>query len=161
MYVFIWRVCLDGVQKISSYDLKYLQELLPLLKATVSKSLVTFSIINVKSWNFLPLEQNNSLSLDFTHLYYDQFYPGKSHCVSLYNSNRFESFPCWDLYEVNCLQMVWQMPKLCGELQEHCRAPRAPPCAHTYTTAAPLLLVPKGGGQTIFLASLGHLKLTL
>lgn len=48
MYVFIWRVCLGRVQKVSSYDLKCLQELLPLLKATVSKSLVTFFVINAK-----------------------------------------------------------------------------------------------------------------
>lgn len=48
MHVFTWRVCLGRVHKVSSYDLKCLQELLPLLKTIVSKSLVTFFIINAK-----------------------------------------------------------------------------------------------------------------
>lgn len=117
MYVFIWRVCLGRVQKVSSYDLKCLQKLLPFLKATVSECLVTFFIINAKVMKLPSLRPKQFSYFRFhTPVLWSVFFLERDSVY--YISNRFESFPCWDLYGVNCLQMI-------------CRAPRAPPCAHT------------------------------
>lgn len=152
MYVFIWRLCLGRVQKVSSYDLKCLQEPLPFLKATVSKCLVTFFILNAKVMKLPSLRTKQfSWSRFHTPVLWSVLSWKETLCITLITDLKVPPAG---------ICMKWTVYKWSGrsrssvgnyrssaEHQEH-----HPVLTCIYTTTAPLLLVPKGGGYNISLA---------